>query len=203
MKRTLKEIQTKSTAKALRRARESMTLSRKDLALRLEITDKAIEKFENGRFQISDSKLDKILGAIGITKDDLLKLKRGKKLKTNTKREKRVLENSQRRSYQKRISKECAVLRSMRLSQKLTQYKASELCGYAKASIGHIENGRIELNKKRIEHIVNSYGLSFRDFELNMKKEDIRSEVVDYCLDKISSLPDEKLDIVKNLLGSL
>ena len=75
---------------------------------------------------------------------------------------KTVLGNSDRRSYQKKITKECRILRSMRRMRKFSQDKASKICGYSRATIGHIENGRIELSEARIRFIVESYGYAFR-----------------------------------------
>ena len=91
----------------------------------------------------------------------------------------------------------------MRRIKNISQDKASSLCGYSRASIGHIENGRIELDKNRIKHIVESYGYLYSDFENNLKKEELRDTVMDYCIEKIGKLDDSKLEIVKNLLGSL
>ena len=91
----------------------------------------------------------------------------------------------------------------MRRLKKLSQDKASNFCGYPRATIGHIENGRIELSNERIKHIVESYGYKYSEFEENLNKDEMRDTIVDSCLQKIEKLDDSKLEIVKNLLGSL
>lgn len=202
MKRTLKEIQIESTAKALKRARELRGLSRLELGKSLNLSSKAVEKWENGRYLISETKLKEILEAIEINGNDLLRLKNGKNIVLRSRREKKVLKNEDRRSYNKRITKQCEVLKSLRRSKNITQYKASELCGYSKASIGHIENGRIELTNKRIKHIVLSYGLQLKDFDEAILLDEQRDIVVDSCLEKIRRLDKAKLALIKNLLGS-
>lgn len=169
MKRTLKEIQNESNVKALKRARELRGYSRKELAVRLNVTAKAIEKYENGRDFISKERLLKILNALGISYERFNKIRKGKNLNSREDRIKKVLINSDRRSYQKNITKECKVLRSMRRMKKISQDQASKMCGYSRPTIGHIENGRIELTKERIEHILNSYGYIFSDFKENMR----------------------------------
>jgi transcriptional regulator with XRE-family HTH domain len=85
----------------------------------------------------------------------------------------------------------------------ISQDSASAICGYARAAIGHIENGRIELSKERIEYIIKSYGYQYCDFEENINKEELRDQVVEECIEKINKLDDSKLSIIKNLLGSL
>lgn len=203
MKRTAKEIQNKSNIKALKQARVSQALSRKELAQRLDVTPKAIEKYENGRDTLSEARLQKIINALEISPEQFFKVKKGKYLKTAKKREKKVHTNKDRRSYQKNITKECKVLRSMRRMKKISQDDASKLCGYSRATIGHIENGRIELTRSRIEHIIRSYGYAYSDFRENAGKEELRDSVVDYCLKKISDLDDSKLKAIKSLLNSM
>ncbi|MEC7277661.1 MAG: helix-turn-helix transcriptional regulator [Bdellovibrionota bacterium] len=91
----------------------------------------------------------------------------------------------------------------MRRMKKISQDEASKLCGYSRATIGHIENGRIELSRSRIEHILRSYGYKYSEFEENMSKEELRDSVVDYCLRKINHLDDNKLGVIKSLLNSM
>lgn len=198
MNRTAKEIQNN----ALRRARELSKLSRKELASRLDVSVSAVEKFERGVDNLSEERINRILEAMEIRAQQFQKVKRGKTLNTRADRKKVVLGNSDRRSYRKEITKECKVLRSMRRIKGLSQDQASFLCGYARATIGHIENGRIEISKERAKHIVESYGYKHSDFEENLSKAELRDTIIDSCLEKIEHLDDSKLEIVKNLLGS-
>lgn len=61
MKRTAKEIQNESNIKAIKRARVALALTRKELAQRLEVTQKAVEKHENGREILQEARLQKSL----------------------------------------------------------------------------------------------------------------------------------------------
>ena len=198
-----KKIQNQSTCKALRSIRVSKGVSRSELGQKLGVTSKAIEKYENGRDMLSPERVDKILKALDCSKQQLKKLKQGKYFALGLGREKKVLTNADRRSYKRIITQECRVLRSMRRVKGFTQYEASALCGYSRPTIGHIENGRIELNRERIEHIISCYGYKYSDFEQNLAKEELRDEVIDSCINRIQALDDTKLDIVKNLLRSL
>ncbi|MCK5884161.1 MAG: helix-turn-helix transcriptional regulator, partial [Bacteriovoracaceae bacterium] len=113
-----------------------------------------------------------------------------------------VMTNQDRRSYQKIITKECKVLKSLRKEREISQDKASALCGYSRPAIGHIENGRIELDRERIEHIVQSYGFEMGRFIEALKMDEQRDEVVELCLERIKELNGSKLEIVKNFLAT-
>lgn len=193
---------TKSHATALKRARILKSLSRKDLAKKLNVSYKAIEKIENGRDKLSVERLQNIIKAIGITNEEFLKIKRGKKI-TKSERVKIVITNNDRRSYRKLITKESQVLKSLRRLKDISQDQASALCGYSRATIGHIENGRITLDKERISHIVTCYGFTYSDFERNFHKAKLRDEIIDLCFSKMKKLSDEKLAIVWGMMESM
>ena len=154
---TLKDKINLSHAKALRRSRELLKVTRMELARRLKLSPKAIEKYESGRAIIDQGKLQSVLAALGLSQEDFEKIRRGKGCGLK-KKAKTVFSNQDRRSYQKLITKEVRVLRILRELKNLSQDQASSLCGYSRPSIGHIENGRITLDQNRIEHIVESYG---------------------------------------------
>ncbi len=196
-----KKIKLPADVKAIRRARELCGVTRNELGLKLGISNKTIEKIENGRMNLSPERLSEILEALNLKKSDLTRVKKGKGL-LKPKRELIVTSNNLRRSYKKLITKECRVLKSMRKQKGFSQDHASFLCGYSRPSIGHIENGRIELSNERIRHIIESYGYKYKDFENNLNQEELRDQIIETCIDKINQLDDSKLGLVKNLLGS-
>lgn len=202
MKRTSKEIQNEASIKALKRARLALALSRAELGQRLGVSDKAIEKYENGRDIISPARLSKILEALELTEKQFFKIKRGKNFQGPKKREKKVLANIDRRSYQRNITKECKVLRSLRRMKRLSQDEASKLCGYSRTAIGHIENGRIELTRSRIEHILSCYELQYKDFEEAVKSPMQRDQLEDFCIKSLQTLETHKMALVKGILES-
>lgn len=132
----------------------------------------------------------------GVSRKDL-----GSKLQKSCKTIEKIENGRLRRSYQRRITRECKVLKSMRRIKGYSQDYASLLCGYSRPTIGHIENGRIELDKARIEHILKCYGANILEFETNLKKGELRDEIIEYCHIKIESLDDVKLDVVRTYLG--
>jgi transcriptional regulator with XRE-family HTH domain len=77
---TLKEKINLSHAKAIRRSRELLKLTRNEVALRLGITRKAIQKYETGRAIIDEEKLEKILKAMELAPTEYEKIRKGKTL---------------------------------------------------------------------------------------------------------------------------
>ena len=199
---TLKDKINLSHAKALRRSREQLKVTRIEVARRLNLSPKAIEKYESGRAIIDEGKLQSILKALDLKHEDFEKIRRGKGCGLK-KKKKTVFTNQERRSYRRIITKEVRVLRILRQMKNLSQDQASSVCGYSRPSIGHIENGRITLDQDRIEHIVDSYGHPMIEFDRLMREEIIRDEILDEAFDKIRCLPEDKLKIVSSLLKTL
>ncbi len=188
--------------RALRLAREQLGVTRYELAQTLGISYKAIEKIENGKMPLSQERKDQILKFLGINEYRLKRIKKCGAIFPKKCR-KTVFENSQRRSYKRIVTKEVRVLKILRSMSNISQDRASILCGYSRPSIGHIENGRIEIPIDRIKHIVNCYGYSFTKFEELMKEEILRDEIIKICNQKIIKLSEEKLKMVQSLLANL
>ncbi|MFP5492780.1 MAG: helix-turn-helix transcriptional regulator [Bacteriovoracia bacterium] len=199
---TLKEKINLSHAKALKRAREMMKVTRIEMARRLNLSLEAIKKYEKGGAIIDEKKINNYLQALELTAVDYQKIKKGKGI-SRTRKQRTVFSNTERRSYRRVITKEVRVLKILRQMKNYSQDQASAICGYSRPSIGHIENGRIELERNRIEHIVESYGHSITEFDRLMREEIIRDEILDEAFDIIRCLPEEKLKIVSSLLKTL
>ena len=174
--------------RALRELRLSKNLSLAEASMPLGIKSKALGHIENGRVNLTKEKIEKILLSLGFHYHDFLRAK--KKIKDDKKNRvsrltiKKVLTNSDRRSYQRIITKEVKALRSLRILRKLSQDKASFLCGYSRPTIGHIENGRVTVNNERILHIVKCFGFKIEDFEKYLKTDSMRHEVIEECIKK-------------------
>lgn len=192
-----------SNGKALRRAREHLRLTKVELAQRMKLSAKSIERAETGEMPLTEERLGSFLAALGIGMEQFLRAKKGRSLFPPKKRERLVVENAQRRSYRRQITKEVKVLRVLRKMRGLSQDQASSVCGYSRPSIGHIENGRIELERERINHIVSSYGFVSAEFERMMGEDVLRDEILDKCFERMSSLSEEKLKVIQSLLMSM
>ncbi len=190
----------------LKKIRELKGVSRKQVGVMLGLNYKTIEKYENGRASISESKLQQFLKIYGLSYEEFCNCRDGKLnnlINAATQRRPKIIEqNSLRRSYKRIISKETKALKSLRILKGLSQYKASIACGYSKSAIGHIENGRIELSRKRICHIVDSYGYTIEDFNRHLNSETPYSEIQNECIEILKSLSEKKLKAVHPLLST-
>lgn len=178
-----------------------MKVTRIEMARRLNLSLEAVKKYEKGGAIIDERKIQKYLLALDLTDEDFQKIKKGKGI-TRNRKQKTVFSNSQRRSYRRVITKEVRVLKILRQMKNLTQDQASSICGYSRPSIGHIENGRIELDNDRISHIIKSYGFEKGEFQRLMDEEILRDEVLHTCFNKMLALSEEKLKLVSSLLQS-
>lgn len=190
-----------SDIRAMRKARETLRVSRKELAQALNVSFKTIEKIENERMKLSKERFLRILSFLGLSESDILNIKKGRSFCVE-RRKRKVLSNKDRRSYKKIITNECRALKSLRRIRNISQDDASKLCGYSRATIGHIENGRIELDINRIKHIINSYGATFKEFQEILNQDKPRDIILDACILKLNVLEDEKLRLIFNLLES-
>ena len=199
-----KRISTEHLALKELRLKKNWTL--KDAGMRLGLSSKSVGAIENGRVLLPKKRIEEIVNSYGLTYLDFERTRRIIKREGSKRKRRRyknrVLQNSDRRSYQKIITKECRVLKSLRRMKKFTQDKAAKLCVYPRATIGHIENGRIELSRSRIDHILKAYSISYSQFEGCLNKTQLRDEIIEECVQKIESLEDKKLELVKNLLES-
>ncbi|WP_158536852.1 MULTISPECIES: helix-turn-helix transcriptional regulator [Halobacteriovorax] len=195
----------KIEALALKKLRGIKGVNRREAGVLLGVSFKTIEKFENGRTALTRSKIDEILSGYGFSYDDFNNCCNGKsdKVKAKFVTIPKVIENKKlRRSYKRVITKEAQVLKAIRKLKGLSQYKASFLCGYHKTAIGHIENGRVEIPKSRIQHILEAYGFTMDDFDYHMKSEVFVTEIQDDCISIIRSLGEDKLKAVYPLLST-
>lgn len=199
---TQKEKMNLSHAKALRRAREMMKVTRIEMASRLNLSIEAIKKYEKGGAIIDERKIQNYLQALNLTDEDYQKIKRGKGIGIS-KKQRIVFSNSDRRSYKRIITQEVRVLKILRQMKNLSQDQASYICGYSRPSIGHIENGRITIDQTRIKFIVESYRHNMSEFNRLMHEEILRDEILKSANEKMKNLSEEKLKIVNSLLLNL
>ena len=110
--------------------------------------------------------------------------------------------NKLRRSYKKIVSEDVRVLAALRKLRGLSQYNAGRICGYSKCTMGHIENGRINLSEDRIAHIVKSYGFTMKDFNQYKNGGHLITDLQEDCIEIIKKIDITKLNAVYAILKS-
>lgn len=191
---------------ALRKMRELLGHDRKTAGLLVEKSAKQLEKIENGFVEVTPQLITHFIEKYSFSWKNFDLLIQGKfvEVKKNLNPLKKlVVENNKlRRSYKKIITDDIRVLISLRKQRGLTQYNAGRICGYSKATIGHIENGRIEVPHSRIEHIVKSYGFTMKDFEGHKSSDVLITDLQDDCIKILKKIDNTKLNAVHSVLES-
>ena len=120
--------------------------------------------------------------------------------KSRTTPKPKVIEHKHlRRSYQKKITKEVLTITRLRKRRKVSQYKASELCGWHRTAVGHIENGRIELTSRKLEALLSTLGYIKKQFNEQLCSEIDRDSIEQQCIRLIEEMEDSKLTSVLSI----
>lgn len=202
-----KRIRTKNITpetRAVRLMRELRNLPRSTAAIIVEFSPDMLEKIENGYVKLTPELINHFIRAYGFSQNKFHLLLEGK-----TDQVRRDLEppnpkdRSQtyiRRNYKKLITKDVKTLKVLRKLKGLTQAEANRLCGYCRTSINHIENGRVELPRARIAHIVKSYGYTMEDFAYHKNSDQFVTDIQEDCIKIIQALDETKIKAVYPLL---
>jgi transcriptional regulator with XRE-family HTH domain len=182
-------------------------LNRQQAGLLFDFSFKNIERLENGRGCISREKFKEFQAKYGFSDREVEDLRLGKIIAStdaNSIRKKITTDQRQdRRFCHRRVSRECKVLKELRLLKNIDQYAASRLCGLGQNTIGFIENGRVTLTDKKIRHIVETYGVTMELFQQLAKLPFLRHEMVEQCQSIIEQMDENKLRIVMPMLQTM
>lgn len=196
-----------SDSSILKKVRQLRGLSRHDASKLLNCSISTIKRREQPKCRISQREIDTFLNAYGVTKSDFMNLKLNQPVHIENLRPTRpfkiIEHNKLRRSYKKIITDEVSALIHLRKRLGVTKHEACKLCGFNRSAIGAIENGRITLNKKKIEHIVKSYGFKLSDYYSLINSQIDRIQAENLCIKKIQMMPDHKLETLTHLINGL
>ena len=191
----------------LKKMRLLKNLTRQQAGILFDFSYKNIERLENGRGAITVEKFKEFQEKYGFSDSQIEALRSGKvraSLETNsTKKNCQSKNRPDRRFCHRRITRECKVLKEMRLLKNINQYEASKLCGIGINSIGFIENGRVALTDKKILQIVGSYGFTMEYFNQLLKVSPLRHEIIEECQKIIERMEENKLRIIMPMLQSM
>lgn len=185
----------------LKKMRLLKKLTRQQAGLLFDFSYKNIERLENGRGVISVEKFKEFQEKYGFNNSDVEDLRSGKiqaSTDANSIRKNKTSNcRADRRFCHRRVTRECKVLKELRLLKNINQYEASKLCGLGINTIGFIENGRVALTDKKILNIVLTYGYSMEYFNQLLKLSLLRHEIVEECQNIITKMDENKLRIIR------
>ena len=191
----------------LKKMRLLKRLNRQQAGLLFEFSFKYIEKLENGRGPITPERFREFQENYGFSDREVEELRSGKlEAPTDANCIRRTVSTDKRldkRFRHKQITRECKVLKELRLRLNLDQYSASKKCCLGRNSIGWIENGRITLTDKKIRKIVEAYGFTMELFNQLLKVNPLRHEMIEQCSVIISDMDENKLRVIMPMLQTM
>lgn len=191
----------------IKKMRLLKNLTRQQAGLLFDFSYKNIERLENGRGVITVEKFKEFQNKYGFSDSQIEALRSGKvrvSLDANsTKKNGQSKNRPDRRFCHRRITRECKVLKEMRLIKNINQYEASKLCGLGINTIGFIENGRVALTDKKILQIIGAYGFTMEYFNQLLKVSPLRHEIIEECQKLIEKMDENKLRIIMPMLQSM
>lgn len=188
----------------LRRMRIVRKISRKDAAKAIERSPKLMERFENGRANLSLEKRKQLVRRYRYTWEDYLRLLGNPdelpELPSRSTFKSKAVPREEGRKYQKQVSKAARVLKILRNMEGWPQPVAAGKCGWSRSCIDHLENGRVDCTEEKVAHVLKSYGCKRSLFDELMGAEILRDEVVAECVGILKQIDNDKLRAVKALL---
>lgn len=108
-----------------------------------------------------------------------------------------------RRSDDKIVTKEGKVLKYLRESRKLSVRKVGTIINRSDTWVSHAENGRMDLDPKKILKLLNVHGYNYDEFiGLVNNKKPLPENLYGECLEILKRLDKSKLKTVKSILES-
>ena len=110
---------------------------------------------------------------------------------------------TEKRSQQKRITKQAEVLRYLRRSRGISMRKAGDLNGISYSTISHYEHGRIDLDESITRRLVESYEYTLAEFQEFMAGKPVPViRLRDECIHLLDRIDEAKMRAVHAVLVS-
>lgn len=182
-------------------------LNRKQASLLFDFSFKNLERLENGRGMITPEKFKEFQDRYNFSNREVDELRSGKIVPPadpKSSRKKITTEKrTDRRFCHRHVTRDCKVLKELRILKNIDQYSASQVCGLGRNTIGFIENGRVHLTDKKIRNIVESYGFTMEFFQQLVRLPLLRHEMIEQCQKIIAGMDENKLRIIMPMLHSM
>ena len=107
------------------------------------------------------------------------------------------------RSMQKRITRDAQILRHMRLSKKYSLNQAGKKVKISGSAIAHIEQGRMDISKARLEALVLAYGYTQSEYLEFVDGKDIPINLRDECILLLRLCEEDKIKMLHPVIQNL
>ncbi len=194
------------TLLAFKAARLSLGLNRRQAAERCSCSIRALEQLENGRCNYTEDRIRRLVRKMGMEWDEFHKIENSPEkalAQIDAYNLERTLSRKPRRNLYKIVTKEVRAIRILRKRRGVSQYKASELCGFKECTFGLIEAGRTDLTENRIDLILRSLGYKRQDFDKIVRADLIADEVITEITSLLELLDDSALHSILTMIKAL
>ncbi|MBN8538072.1 MAG: helix-turn-helix transcriptional regulator [Deltaproteobacteria bacterium] len=194
------------TLLAFKAARLSLGLNRRQAAERCSCSVRALEQLENGRCNYTEDRIRRLVRKMGMEWDEFHKIENSPEkalAQIDAYNLERTLSRKPRRNLYKIVTKEVRAIRILRKRRGVSQYKASELCGFKECTFGLIEAGRTDLTDNRIDQILRSLGYKRQDFDKIVRADLIADEVITEITSLLELLDDSALHSILIMIKAL
>ena len=107
------------------------------------------------------------------------------------------------RSYEKRVSRDAQVLRHMRLSRKISLSQAGRNVCISGSAVAHIEQGRMDVSKARIETLVKAYGYTMSEYMEYFDGKEVPRNLRDECILLLRLCDESKIQVLHPVISNL
>ena len=107
------------------------------------------------------------------------------------------------RSQQKRITKEAQILRYMRLTRDISLNQAGKRMGSSGSAIAHIEHGRMDLSRKRIETMIEAYEFTRSEYLEFFDGREVPRNLRDECILLLRQCDETKIQMLHPVISNL
>jgi transcriptional regulator with XRE-family HTH domain len=194
------------TVLAFKAARLSLGLNRRQAAEKCSCSIRALEQLENGRCNYSDKRIQRLVGDMGMNWSEFERLEKSPEkalARIDAYNLERTLARKPRRNLYKIVTKEVRAIRILRKRRGISQYKASEICGFKECTFGLIEAGRTDLSDKKIGLIVNALGYKQSDFDKIIRADLVADEIISEITALLDLLDDQGLHTILTMAKAL
>lgn len=194
------------TVPALKAARLSIGLNRRQAAERCACSIRALEQLENGRCNFSENRIRGIVEKIGMSWSEFSLLNNSPEkalAQIDAYNLERTMSRKPRRNLYKVVTKEVRAIRILRKRRGISQYQASALCGFRRCTFGLIEAGRSDLTDGKIDLILRSLKYKRDDFDKLVRANVLADEVIAEIVSLLGRLDDQALLSAASVIKAL
>lgn len=107
------------------------------------------------------------------------------------------------RSKQKIMTKDARIIRHMRLSKRLSLNKAGKKLKISGSAIAHMEQGRMDISRARLETLIEAYGYTFQDYLEYCDGRELPRNLRDECIVLLRRCDESKIQMLYPVISNL